>query len=243
MLSDARFKFALESLKKCMLMEPKQNIFFSPHLIYHDLLMVYFGASDDIEKSLKKVLYIPDNISRDTLQQNYVSTENNQFCYIMKGPSDSFECRISSKLWLSNSKSLKPETSSLFSSAHQTMKSSDFKSVPDLARRFINFSISNTTERTISDLLPPDYIDSNTNIVMTSAIYLKGLFHNGFEDCELNTPDDCSKYDKKLKFVNKPSSSSGRKMRNDKEYMFNSFIEKLEQLGLKSKRETLEVQK
>lgn len=83
MLTDARFKFALESLKKCILMEPKNNIFFSPHLIYHNLLVMYFGATDDTENSLRKILYIPDDASKAVIQQHYFIGGVNQFCYIV----------------------------------------------------------------------------------------------------------------------------------------------------------------
>lgn len=81
MLSDARFKFALESLKKCMMMEPKTNVFFSPHLIYQNLLVVYFGVHDDIENSLRQILHIPDFISKAVVQQYYYFEGVNQFCY------------------------------------------------------------------------------------------------------------------------------------------------------------------
>lgn len=83
MLTDARFKFALESLKKCVLMEPKNNIFFSPHLIYHNLLVMYFGATDDTENSLRKILYIPDDASKAVIQQHYFFGGVYQFCYVV----------------------------------------------------------------------------------------------------------------------------------------------------------------
>lgn len=83
MLTDARFKFALESLKKCILMEPKNNIFFSPHLIYHNLLVMYFGSTDDTENSLRKILNIPPDASKAVIQQHYYIGGVNQFCYIV----------------------------------------------------------------------------------------------------------------------------------------------------------------
>lgn len=84
MLTDARFKFALESLKKCILMEPKNNIFFSPHLLYQNLLVMYLGASGDTEESLRQILCIPDDITKDMLEEYYKSIGINQFCYTVR---------------------------------------------------------------------------------------------------------------------------------------------------------------
>jgi len=83
MLAEARFKFALECLKKCIMMKPKNNIFFSPHLLYHSLLLVYFGSLYDLELTLKQILHIPDNISKYTIEEYYINGGVNNFCYIV----------------------------------------------------------------------------------------------------------------------------------------------------------------
>ncbi|XP_011872599.1 PREDICTED: serpin B10-like [Vollenhovia emeryi] len=236
MLSDERFKFALESLKKCTLMEPKQNIFFSPHLIYHDLLMVYFGASDDIENSLRTVLYIPDGISKAILQQHYVCMEGERFCYAMKGILDSYKCRIYNKLWLRNSECLKPETSNLFLHDHETMANSDFESSPDIARLQINCDIAIKTKGTITCMLTPDIIDSNTNIVLTSMIYLSAslLIVSSSEYFTLNAVDGSSNYNEKLECDKEPSTSSGKNTMDEREFAYKILNEELVKLGLQS---------
>jgi len=83
MLTDACFKFALESLKKCMMMESKTNVFFSPHLIYQNLLVVYFGTDNETENSLRQILHIPDDVSKAVVQQYYFVVGVNQFCYLV----------------------------------------------------------------------------------------------------------------------------------------------------------------
>lgn len=82
MLEDARFKFTLECLKKCSMMEPKTNCFFSPHLLYHNLLLVYFGALYDLEFTLRRVLHIPAGVSKYNIE-DYYSNEGGvyHFCY------------------------------------------------------------------------------------------------------------------------------------------------------------------
>jgi len=64
-----------------MLMEPKNNVFLSPHLLYQNLLVVYFGAIDNLEDFLRQALYIPDDVSKDTVKQYYFLKGVHQFCY------------------------------------------------------------------------------------------------------------------------------------------------------------------
>lgn len=70
-LTDARFDFALDSLKKAALIETKDNLFFSPHSIHHALSLAYFGARGTTEASLKQALRIPDQLSKVDVQHYY----------------------------------------------------------------------------------------------------------------------------------------------------------------------------
>lgn len=45
----------LHALQKA---RPNENLFFSPHSIYQALLLAYFGAKGETEKSLKKILQL-----------------------------------------------------------------------------------------------------------------------------------------------------------------------------------------
>jgi len=62
-------------------MNPKNNVFLSPHLLYQNLLVVYFGVTNDLEEFLRQVLYIPDDVSKDTVKQYYFLKGVHQFCY------------------------------------------------------------------------------------------------------------------------------------------------------------------
>lgn len=70
-LTDARFDFALDSLKKAALIESKDNLFFSPHSIHQALSLAYFGARGTTEGSLKRALRIPDQLSKIDVQRFY----------------------------------------------------------------------------------------------------------------------------------------------------------------------------
>lgn len=70
-LTDARFDFALDSLRKTALIELKDNIFFSPHSIHQALSLAYFGARGTTEANLKQALHIPNELSKLDVQRYY----------------------------------------------------------------------------------------------------------------------------------------------------------------------------
>ncbi|CAB0034222.1 unnamed protein product [Trichogramma brassicae] len=70
-LSNARFDFALESLKKISEIETQDNIFFSPHSLYEALGLAYSGAHGKTETSLRKALNIPEDFSKLDVQRFY----------------------------------------------------------------------------------------------------------------------------------------------------------------------------
>lgn len=70
-LSDSRFDFALESLKKIADIETQDNIFFSPHSLYEALSVAYFGSRGETERALKKALHVPDDFTKIDVQRFY----------------------------------------------------------------------------------------------------------------------------------------------------------------------------
>lgn len=70
-LVEARFNFALESLKKVAQIESRDNVFFSPHSLHQAISLAYFGARGITETSLKSALRIPDDLSKIDVQYYY----------------------------------------------------------------------------------------------------------------------------------------------------------------------------
>lgn len=70
-LSDARFDFALEALKKISEVDTQNNIIFSPHSLYQALALAYFGSASGTEIALKKALHVPDDFTKNDLQRFY----------------------------------------------------------------------------------------------------------------------------------------------------------------------------
>lgn len=71
MLTDARFGFALDSLKKTTLIEARDNIFYSPHSIHQALTLAYFGSRGTTDEALRKALHIPNDLSKVDVQRYY----------------------------------------------------------------------------------------------------------------------------------------------------------------------------
>jgi serine protease inhibitor len=102
LLTDARYAFALDSLKKTALIESRDNIFFSPHSLHHALTLAYFGARGTTAESFKKALRIPDQLSKVDMQRYYAferslnemrSEVSNYSGAIAQLPGDLFRCR------------------------------------------------------------------------------------------------------------------------------------------------------
>ncbi|KYN14445.1 PREDICTED: serpin B3-like [Trachymyrmex cornetzi] len=175
MLADARFKFALDCLKKCITMGPKNNFFFSPHLLYHNLLLAYFGAIYDLESTLRQILHIPDSITKYTVEEYYTNGGDDYFFYIANGSENSYTCRIYYKIIIDESKGLYVDSLNLHATAN-SVKECNFSDRPNLVRNFVNNIVSCTTQSYIQNLLPPNSIDENTEIIMFNTIYFKGRF-------------------------------------------------------------------
>lgn len=55
-------EFSLKLLHEIHRVLPNQNLFFSPHSIFHGLLIAYFLTGETTESSLKKTLGFKDNV-------------------------------------------------------------------------------------------------------------------------------------------------------------------------------------
>ncbi|XP_025992831.1 serpin B3 [Solenopsis invicta] len=191
MLTESRFKFALESLKKYVMMENEKAFLFSPDLIYHNLLMIYFGVRD--ENFLREILHIPDYISRAVIKQYYAFGGNLQF-FRMTEPEDPYtRCAIYSRFWISKTKNIKNTTHELFNSHHQVMDYV-FAINPERGRKFVNNTITCITKHKIKNLLPPDSINRNTEGVLFNALYCNGELDGNFELNITDIKDHTSQY-------------------------------------------------
>ncbi|XP_070172810.1 serine protease inhibitor 88Ea [Polyergus mexicanus] len=176
-LMDARFNFALDSLKKAALIETKDNLFFSPHSIHHALSLAYFGARGTTEASLKQALRIPDQLSKVDVQHYYAFEKSLNQMRSENGPTD-YEYRVANKFWITNSRKLRE---CMFDFFGDQLQVTDFRTNPAEVRNRINDWVSNITKGHIRDLLPPSSITEDTDLVLANAVYFKGLWAQRFD--------------------------------------------------------------
>ncbi|XP_076246716.1 serine protease inhibitor 88Ea [Calliopsis andreniformis] len=173
-LTDARFAFALDSLKKAALIETKDNIFYSPHSLHEALVLAYFGSRGTTEQKLKKSLHIPNDLSKIDLQRFYA------FENVLKFTDNvtDYEYRSANRLWITDKKKLRECMLDFFG---EQLEKTDFQTNPEAVRQRINNWVSNMTKGHIHDLIGPDSIDANTDLVLANAVYFKGLWKSRFD--------------------------------------------------------------
>ena len=57
----------------------------------------------------------------------------------------------------------------------------DFRHAPEAARNTINNWVEDQTKHKIKDLLPPGSVTTDTRLVLSNAIYFKGLWESPFK--------------------------------------------------------------
>ncbi|KAH0945647.1 hypothetical protein HN011_006236 [Eciton burchellii] len=179
LLTDARYAFALDSLKKTALIESRDNIFFSPHSLHHALTLAYFGARGTTAESFKKALRIPDQLSKVDMQRYYAFERSlNEMRSETNGSAESYEYKIANRFWITNTKKLRECMLDFF---HDQLQVTDFRTNPAEVQNHINEWVSNMTKGHIRDLLPPNSIDEETDLVLVNAVYFKGLWAHRFD--------------------------------------------------------------
>jgi len=64
---------------------------------------------------------------------------------------------------------------------HDQLQVTDFRTNPAEVQNHINEWVSNMTKGHIRDLLPPNSIDEETDLVLVNAVYFKGLWAHRFD--------------------------------------------------------------
>ncbi|XP_011497237.1 PREDICTED: serpin B4-like [Ceratosolen solmsi marchali] len=175
-LSDARFNFALEALKRVADIDTQDNIFFSPHSLYEALSLAYFGARNTTEAILKKALNIPEDFSKIDVQRFYAFKKSLEEERKINS-SGNYDYKVANHLWLSEAKKVRECMLDFFGG---DIDRADFRQKAEVVRLQINAWVKNTTHGNICDLLPKNAIDESTDAILANAVYFKGLWQSRF---------------------------------------------------------------
>ena len=161
-------EFAFDLYKK--MSKTEGNLFFSPFSISSALTMTAAGAKGNTFNQMEKAL----RLSKDP-HDFYLGL-------LPKLKSQDYELLIANQLWGKKDgeysadflKRLKDNYSS-------DLVRLDFKNKPEPSRLEINKWVEEKTHNKIKDLIAPNLITEQTDLVITNAIYFKGLWAEPFE--------------------------------------------------------------
>jgi serpin B len=155
-------------------------LFFSPFSLSSCLALTYEGAKGTTADEIKSVFFFPDNSTQQRLgyEQLYNDQKNSQ--YILK---------IVNALWAEKTYPFLPDYINVAQMYyHANTMNQDFKNQPENSRVTINTWVEDQTYNKIKDLIPIGSIDSSTLLVITNAIYFKGMWVKQLDKNE--TKDD-----------------------------------------------------
>lgn len=154
-----------------------ENLFFSPYSISTALAMTYAGAKGKTKTEMAKVLEF--HLSGDSLHAGFsqISSELNE----IKKQGD-VELSTANALWIEKSFSLLPNYKQLVNKYYNSeVFRTDFLKNSDNAVKQINNWVEEKTNDKIKNLLKPNNLSSLTKLVLTNAIYFKGLWDSQFD--------------------------------------------------------------
>jgi serpin B len=164
------------------------NLFFSPYSISVALGMTAGGARGNTEYEMASVLRFPTEdssgapmfVGRETVAASYAGLERK---LAGEAATDGYELHVANRLWGEDDY---PFLQSYldFVSAHYGagFERADFTGDPEAERLRINAWAQENTRDRIRDLVPPGGIDSLTTLVLTNAVYFKGMWQRRFDE-------------------------------------------------------------
>jgi serpin B len=175
-------KFALDLYQQ--LRTEEGNLFFSPSSISTAMAMTYAGAAGNTKSEMAKALHfqMPDaqlHSGMKTLQTYWTTTDKK------KG----IRLNLANRLWGQDSYKFLPEFLGITRDNYNAeIARLDFAQ-SEQSRQTINGWIEDQTENKITDLIPEGVLNLDTRLVLTNAVYFKGIWTDPFKK-ELTKEED-----------------------------------------------------
>lgn len=151
------------------------NLFYSPVSLSTALAMTAAGARGETAEQMAKVLHLPDDLQlRSKVVGDLLRDLKAQ------GKSDKFQLHIANALWGQQGYPFLP---SFLQSSKQEfgaeVREIDFHN-ESAAAKIINGWVEGQTHDKIKDLIKPGFIQRETKLILTNAIYFKSAWTNPF---------------------------------------------------------------
>jgi serpin B len=172
-------------LYRVLCKENDGNLLFSPFSLSSVLAMTYAGAEGETEQQMGETLHIElpqDRFHRAFNALDSLITEQ------AKKEDGGLQLEIANALWGQQEFSFLPEFLDLLAQEYGAgLRTLDFATDPEAARKTINDWVADQTQDRIKDLIPRGMLDELVRLVLTNAIYFNGKWVHPFAK---NATDD-----------------------------------------------------
>jgi len=181
--SNNQFAFDLYLKLKDVPEYNESNIFFSPYSISVALGMTYEGAKGETGEEIQSVFYFPED---ENIRQPSFAKIYNQINKVDK----KYELHTANALWAQKDyKFLEEYINTIEKYYVGKVTNVDFINATEDARVIINKWVEEQTNNKIKDLIPAGVLNTLTRLVLTNAIYFKGLWIKQFDKEETGEED------------------------------------------------------
>lgn len=153
------------------------NLFFSPYGISTTLAMAYAGAAGKTQSEMAGVLHFdPD---QEKLHPSYraLVTSLNQ-----GSQADRYELHVANALWPQSGYSFLESFLTIPTKYYEAiLEELDYSADAEACRGRINSWVEERTKGKVRELLPPMSVTALTRLVLTNAVYFKGLWAHEFD--------------------------------------------------------------
>jgi serine protease inhibitor len=165
------------------LREQKGNLFFSPESISTALAMAYAGARGGTASQMAKTLHF-------TLPPAQLHPAMGALLQNLNATHEGYQLNVANALWAQQGYRFLDAFLSLLKSDYDAgIQQVDFKGATEAARSTINQWVEEKTQDKIKDLLRPGALRADTRLVLTNAIYFKGLWDTQFDKAQTKDED------------------------------------------------------
>jgi serpin B len=153
------------------------NLFFSPYSISVALAMTYAGARGETEFQMKRALHF--GLPNEKLHAAFFDLQK----YLGEAEtSEGVQLKIANSLWPQAGYTFLSDFIALIRTNYGvTITPVDFAGDTEGARQVINQWVDEKTERKIPELIPQGRLTALTRLVLTNAIYFKGMWAAPFK--------------------------------------------------------------
>lgn len=152
------------------------NIFFSPSSISTALAMTYAGANGKTAQEMEQALSF--TVSGTPLHTTLRDTLSSVVRNVPGGPA----LRVANRLWTRRGLALEPAFVDITKKFYAApVEQLDFHGAAEASRSRINSWVAQQTQQKIPELLKPSMVDASTAMVLTNAVYFKGIWAEQFK--------------------------------------------------------------